>query len=100
MSFTYDGFGNRTAQTVTKGSGPNIPLSYDATKNRITSSGYTYLSNGNLSAMPDAQGRAQTLEYDSLNRLSHSAVAGTNEYYGYDHENRVLRVENNRQSAG
>ena len=60
LCLTYYGFGNRTAQSVTKGSGPNISLSYDAAKNRISSSGYTYLTNGNLSAMPDAQGWAQT----------------------------------------
>ena len=82
---------------MTKGSGPNISLNYDATKNRITSSGYTYLSNGNLTAMPDAQGRAQTLEYDVLNRLSHYLVSGTNEYYGYDHENRRVWKKNTQE---
>ena len=44
--------------------------------------------------MPDAQGRAQTLEYDALDRLSHYAVAGTHEYYGYDHENRRVWKKN------
>jgi YD repeat-containing protein len=30
LSFSYDGFGNKTAQTVTKGSGPVMNVAYDA----------------------------------------------------------------------
>jgi hypothetical protein len=43
LSFTYDGFGNRTNQTVTKGSGPTHSVAIDPATNRISTSGYTYL---------------------------------------------------------
>jgi YD repeat-containing protein len=51
LSFTYDGFGNRTAQTLTKGSGPTSSLTINPANNRITSSGFTYDTNRNLTAM-------------------------------------------------
>ena len=52
LAFTYDGFGNRTTQSLTKGSGPTVSLSINAANNRINSSGYTYDANGNLTARP------------------------------------------------
>ena len=82
LSFTYDGFGNRTTQSVTKGSGPTVSLSINPANNRINSSGYTYDANGNLTAMP-----SWTFVYDIENRLVKATNAGS-EYYGYDPWNR------------
>jgi hypothetical protein len=39
LSWTYDRYGNRTAQTVTAASGPSNLVTVDATNNRITSMG-------------------------------------------------------------
>ncbi len=50
QSFSYDGFGNLLAQTVTKGSAPTLNVNVDPATNRITTSGYSYDSNGNLLA--------------------------------------------------
>jgi RHS repeat-associated protein len=83
LSFTYDGFGNRTAQSVTKGSGPTVSLSINPASNRINSSGYTYDANGNLTAMPNS-----TFLYDIENRLVKVTSSGTSEYYGHDPWNR------------
>jgi YD repeat-containing protein len=49
LSFTYDGFGNRTDSTVTKGT---ASLLIDGNTNRISTSGFSYDANGNLTAMP------------------------------------------------
>jgi YD repeat-containing protein len=45
QGFTYDGFGNRTSASVTKGSAPYGNWSYDAATNRM--GGY-YDANGNM----------------------------------------------------
>ncbi|HUS08289.1 MAG TPA: RHS repeat-associated core domain-containing protein [Bryobacteraceae bacterium] len=79
LSFAYDGFGNRTAQSVTKGSAPTANFSYD-TNNRITTAGYSYDANGNLTAMPGQTG----LTYDTENRL----LTATGETYGYTPDNK------------
>ena len=52
LSFTYDGFGNRTDETVTKGAGPTSHLLVDAATNRISSGGYFYDGNGNATVTP------------------------------------------------
>ena len=87
LSFTYDGFGNRTAQTVTKGSGPSSSLSISLTTNRISSSGYSYNSNGNLKTLPYGTG-TMTLTYDVDNRMEQAVNSNGTERYGYDHQNR------------
>ncbi len=46
LSWTYDRYGNRTAQTVTAGSAPSNSLGIDPATNRIL--GETYDANGNL----------------------------------------------------
>jgi RHS repeat-associated protein len=46
LTWTYDRYGNRTAQTVTAGSGPATTFSVDETTNRFI--GDTYDANGNL----------------------------------------------------
>jgi len=85
LAFTYDGFGNRTNQSVTKGSGTTVSLSINPANNRITSSGYTYDANGNLTAMP-----GQTFTYDVENRLVQASGSSGTEKYGYDPFNRRM----------
>jgi RHS repeat-associated protein len=87
LSFSYDGFGNRLSQTVTKGSAPASSLSINTVTNRISSSGYAYDSNGNLTTMPFAAG-SMTLSYDIENRLIQAVNANGTERYGYGPDNR------------
>jgi RHS repeat-associated protein len=76
QSFTYDGFGNLTAQTVTKGSAPAMSINVDAATNRVsTSSGYGYDANGNVTTMPGQSG----MTYDVDNRLA----TATGDTYAY-----------------
>ncbi|MFN8008457.1 MAG: RHS repeat-associated core domain-containing protein [Terriglobia bacterium] len=81
LSFTYDDFGNRTAQSVTKGSAPTSSLSISTANNRILTSGFSYDNNGNLTAMPGS-----TLTYDIENRITQiTGSFGTDQYkYGPD----------------
>ena len=81
LSFAYDGFGNRTAQTVTKGTAPQVTLAYNGTTNRISTPGWSYDANGNVTAMPTA-----SLAYDGYNRLSWSGPS--TEYYAYAPDNK------------
>jgi RHS repeat-associated protein len=50
FTYVYDRYGNRTQQNVTQGSGPAPIVSFDATTNRINSSGYGYDAAGNLTS--------------------------------------------------
>ena len=79
QSFSYDGFGNLTDETATKGTAPTVHRNYDAATNRLTLD-YTYDANGNMTAMP---GLGMT--YNVENRLTQatSNLNGT-ESYGYD----------------
>lgn len=87
LSWAFDGFGNRTGQTVTKGSGPSSALTYNLANNRLTSSGFGSDSNGNLTALP-----GQTLSYDVANRLLTADGSFGSERYGYTPDNqRVWR---------
>jgi hypothetical protein len=85
LSFSYDGFGNKTAQTVTKGSGPVMNVAYDA-NNRVISPAFSYDANGNVTTIPN-QG---TLTYAVENRvssLSFGSGVGTVQYlYGRNNE--------------
>jgi RHS repeat-associated protein len=84
QSFQFDGFGNLLSQVVTKGSAPSLYVNVNASNNRITTSGYTYDANGNVTAAPDL-----SMGYDVENRMiqaTHSAN-GT-EWYAYDPANR------------
>jgi RHS repeat-associated protein len=67
QSYSYDGFGNRTAATVTKGTAPTSSLAYDPASNRIV--GVPYDANGNLGGSG----------YDVENRLIQYGL----EQYGY-----------------
>jgi len=52
-------------QTVTQGTAPSLTLAYDNATNRITTAGYGYDANGNMTASP-AFGATYT--YDASNR--------------------------------
>ncbi len=82
QSYAYDGFGNRTSVTVTKGTAPAGNLSYDGLTNHITNSGFSYDANGNLTNMPGVG----ALSYDIDNRLAWDWA--TSKSYAYDAENR------------
>ena len=82
LSFAHDGFGNRTAQTVTKGTAPQVTLAYNGTTNRVSTPGWSYDANGNVTAMPTVA----TMNYDGYNRLSWSGPAS--ESYAYAPDNK------------
>jgi RHS repeat-associated protein len=63
LSWTYDRYGNRTAQTVTAGSGYTSLLTINPVNNQVTSPAYTYDAAGNVTAEP-APGAA-TYTYDA-----------------------------------
>ena len=77
------------AQTVTKGTAPTLSVLVDPATNRITTGGYSYDSNGNLTAMP-----LLTMSYDIENRLTQaiSSLNGT-ERYVYDPGNQRVWKE-------
>ncbi|MCC7496339.1 MAG: hypothetical protein IT160_02100 [Bryobacterales bacterium] len=90
QSYTMDGFGNLTAQTVTKGSAPAMSLAVSGTTNRITSSGFSYNANGTMATMPNWQGM-----YDKESRLVDVTQSqnGT-ESYEYDGAGRRIWISN------
>jgi len=90
LSWTYDGFGNRLAQKVTKETAPVVSLSISAATNRSTTGGFAYDAAGNLLQWP---GGTVTIgaEYDVDGRLSVVRWDGAvRERYYYDA--RSLRV--------
>jgi len=91
LSWTYDGFGNRLAQNVTKGTAPVVSLSISAATNRITTSGFAYDAAGNLVQWP---GGTVTMgaEYDvdgRLTRVTHDGWPAIRYYY--DARNRKVK---------
>jgi YD repeat-containing protein len=78
LAWDYDGFGNRYAQRVTKGSAPVVSFVVDQTKNRLIGTGWAYDANGNATSTP----ANPSLSYDIENRLTG---------YLYDAANRRLR---------
>ncbi|HKV27310.1 MAG TPA: RHS repeat-associated core domain-containing protein [Candidatus Acidoferrales bacterium] len=75
LSWSYDAWGNRTAQTPTKGTCGSWSVSY-TTQNQV--SGYTYDSAGNL--LNDGQ---HTYSYDAENRIT-QVDGGSTATYLYD----------------
>src|ERR1017187_8782577 len=74
-AYTYDGFGNLTAKTQTKGTAPSMSASYDAATNHQV--GQTYDANGN----PGYNG---TYPYDVENHLLQPLTSGTGPQWTYD----------------
>jgi RHS repeat-associated protein len=85
QSFSYDGFGNRTAATVIKGSAPMSSFSFDPATNRITNSGFVYDANGNLIQIPNAS----AISYDVENRIVSATGAGQ-DLYAYAPNNKRI----------
>ena len=77
LSMSYDRYGNRTAQTVTAGTGPSNSVSVDATTNRIVGLGYD--ANGNMT-----NDGSNTLVYDGENRALSATNGSTSGTYTYD----------------
>jgi YD repeat-containing protein len=55
QAFGYDGFGNLTSKTATKGSVPTLSVMYDGTTNRQV--GVSYDANGNTGGQFDVENR-------------------------------------------
>ena len=83
MTWMYDGFGNRTNQSVMPGkAGVPSMLSVNPANNRITTNGFAYDANGNMTAMPNVSG----MTYDVDNRLR----TANGEQYTYDSANKRI----------
>jgi RHS repeat-associated protein len=84
LSWTYDRYGNRTAQNISSGcvspmTCPTNSVAIDAATNRLTGSPYVYDANGNLNN--DGQ---NTLTYDAENRLISTSGSSGSATYAYD----------------
>lgn len=89
LSWSYDGFGNRLGQSLTKGTGPTNGTLIDSATNRISSFGYQYDSNGNMTNMPTD---SAMMTYDSSNRMVSFYNLNGEESYAYAPDNkRILR---------
>lgn len=82
QSFGYDGFGNLLSKSVTKGPAPTLSINVDGATNRITTSGFGYDANGNMTSIPGQSGVA----YDALNRLT----TASGDQYSYRPDNKRL----------
>ncbi len=78
LSETYDRYGNRTAQSVTAGTGPSNSVVIDPNTNRITDTGYSYDSSGNMTA-----DGLNSLTYDAESRAVTSVSGGNTTNYTY-----------------
>ena len=87
LSWSYDGFGNRLAQSVTQESGPVNSVLVNANTNRISSAGSSYDANGNMTLMPKGAG-SMTMDYDLSNRLQQVTNSAGTEQYRYAPDNR------------
>jgi RHS repeat-associated protein len=82
LSWTYDGFGNRLARNVTKGTAPTVSLTVDPATNRISTSGFTYNVVGDLTAWPVGNTTA-TANYNRAHQMVTSSTAAGSEWYFY-----------------
>ena len=83
FAYAFDGWGNRTEQRQTKTGLSSTLLSYSAASNRISSAGYGYDSNGNMTQINAPV--SMTLTYDQENRL---VTTSAGEQYGYAPDNK------------
>lgn len=89
LSWTYDRYGNRTAQTVTAGTGPsNNSLSFGNPGGAQTNrpDGYSFDANGNMK-----NDGTNTITYDAENRIVSSTGSLGSGSYAYDGNS--LRVQ-------
>jgi len=95
LSFGYDRYGNRLTQSIASGctglTCPTNSVTASATTNHITTSGYSYDANGNMT-----YDGVNTLTYDAENRLLTSSGSLGSGTYTYDGNG--LRV--NKVSGG
>ncbi|MCX6633454.1 MAG: RHS repeat protein, partial [Candidatus Solibacter sp.] len=82
LSWTYDGFGNRLQQNVTKGSGLSVQMTVNPATNRLSGTGYVYDSNGNLTNWPTPLGGV-TAGYDATNQMTSVSAPNGTETYQY-----------------
>lgn len=75
LSWTYDRYGNRTAQSVIAGSGPSSSLTIDPATNRVIGLPYSYDANGNMT-----NDGLNSLSYDAENHVVGAGSAS----YAYD----------------
>jgi hypothetical protein len=71
LSWTYDRYGNRTAQSVTAGTAPSNSVVVNVANNQITTMGYSYDASGILT-----DDGVNTIVYDARNRETSSSGAG------------------------
>jgi RHS repeat-associated protein len=76
LSFSYDVYGNRTAQAVTAGTAPAFSAAFGNNNHMV---GYSYDNNGNQLNTPDGA----TLTYDWDNRMTNWSSSGASETYHY-----------------
>ncbi len=72
-SYDYDRYGNRWAQTLNQGSGYNTSHTFNTANNRVTTSGFTYDTSGNITDT----GPSPTFTYDLESLMT---AAGTSTY--------------------
>jgi RHS repeat-associated protein len=87
QGYTYDGFGNMSAQSVTKGTAPVFSLTVNAANNQVAN--WSYDANGNV-----VNDGSKTYSYDVENRLTATSSAGTG--YVYDAMNRRVYTQGAR----
>jgi RHS repeat-associated protein len=86
LSWGYDRYGNRRNQTLTAGSGYQGSVNVAAATNHITSPGYAYDANGNMT-----NDSTNTLVYDAENHAVSATNSSTSGTYSYD--GKGLRVK-------
>jgi RHS repeat-associated protein len=88
LSWGYDRYGNRKSQTLTAGSGYQGSVAVSAVTNQITTSGYAYDANGNMT-----NDGINTLVYDAENHaVLSSGTLGSGSYTYDGNGNRVQKV--------
>lgn len=86
LSWGYDRYGNRFSQTLTAGSGYQGSFTVSASTNQITTAGYTYDLNGNMT-----NDGMNTVAYDAENHaVSSSGTLGAGTY---SYDGNGLRVQ-------
>lgn len=94
QTHVIDGFGNFYQKNQASGADEPLSVTIDQTKNRISTSGYGYDSNGNMTSRPALGGGSNVFTFDYDNRLLTAAVSSGTEEYNYLADNkRVWKKE-------
>jgi RHS repeat-associated protein len=89
LSWIYDRYGNRTAQTVTAGSGYTSSLVINAVNNQITTPAFTYDARGNVMAEPAPGAVSYTYDGEECN----TGYTGNGNTATYTCDGNELRVK-------